>query len=61
MMRGFLYDEAGRVKITEKFRRKIDGLKFLPHCNFGTEHPCARLAKGAERSGAIVMRWMSAR
>ena len=29
---GLLYDEAGRIKITEKFKEKIDGL-FLPHCN----------------------------
>ncbi len=42
---GLLYDEADRIKITEKFRKeKIDGL-FLPHCNFGTEYLCARLAK----------------
>ncbi|WP_173443229.1 L-fucose/L-arabinose isomerase family protein [Selenomonas ruminantium] len=42
---GLLYDEADRLKITEKFKReKIDGL-FLPHCNFGTEYECARLAK----------------
>ena len=34
---GLLYDEAGRIKIAEKFKKeKIDGL-FLPHCNFGTE------------------------
>lgn len=25
-------------------KEKIDGL-FLPHCNFGTEYECARLAK----------------
>src|SRR5574344_1425149 len=42
---GLLYDEADRLKIVEKFRReKVDGL-FLPHCNFGTEYECARLAK----------------
>ena len=42
---GLLYDEAGRIKIAEKFKKeKIDGL-FLPHCNFGTEFECARLAK----------------
>ena len=32
-------------KIAEKFKaERIDGL-FLPHCNFGTEYVCARLAK----------------
>ena len=42
---GLLYDDADRIKIAEKFRKeKIDGL-FLPHCNFGTEYECARLAK----------------
>ncbi|WP_027396112.1 L-fucose/L-arabinose isomerase family protein [Anaerovibrio lipolyticus] len=42
---GLLYDENDRLKIVEKFKReKIDGL-FLPHCNFGTEYLCARLAK----------------
>jgi len=42
---GLLYEEADRLKIVEKFRKeKIDGL-FLPHCNFGTEYECARLAK----------------
>lgn len=42
---GLLYDDAGLLKIVEKFKKeKIDGL-FLPHCNFGTEYECARLAK----------------
>ncbi|WP_110954000.1 L-fucose/L-arabinose isomerase family protein [Anaerosinus massiliensis] len=42
---GLLYDDADRIKISEKFRKQeIDGL-FLPHCNFGTEYECARLAK----------------
>lgn len=42
---GLLFDESDRLKITEKFKKeKIDGL-FLPHCNFGTEYECARLAK----------------
>lgn len=42
---GLLYDEDDRLKIVAKFRQeKIDGL-FLPHCNFGTEYECARLAK----------------
>ena len=42
---GLLYDEKDRLKIVEKFKNeKIDGL-FLPHCNFGTEYECARLAK----------------
>lgn len=42
---GLLFDDADMLKIAEKFRaEKIDGL-FLPHCNFGTEYVCARLAK----------------
>ena len=42
---GLLYNENDRLKIAEKFKAaKIDGL-FLPHCNFGTEYECARLAK----------------
>ncbi|MDU7338320.1 MAG: L-fucose/L-arabinose isomerase family protein [Clostridium sp.] len=42
---GLLFDDADMQKIAEKFRaEKIDGL-FLPHCNFGTEYVCARLAK----------------
>lgn len=42
---GLLYDENDRAEIAAKFKaEKIDGL-FLPHCNFGTEYVCARLAK----------------
>lgn len=42
---GLLYDEAGRMKMVEKFKKeKVDGL-FIPHTNFGTEYECARLAK----------------
>lgn len=42
---GLLYNDEDRIKIAEKFKReKVDGL-FLPHCNFGTEYECARLAK----------------
>ncbi|MCI8737820.1 MAG: fucose isomerase [Lachnospiraceae bacterium] len=42
---GLLYNDDDRIKIAEKFKaEKIDGL-FLPHCNFGTEYECARLAK----------------
>ena len=42
---GLLYDDSDRIKIEEKFRKeKVAGL-FLPHCNFGTEYVCARLAK----------------
>lgn len=45
---GLLYDDAGLEKIIEKFKReKVAGL-FLPHCNFGTEFECARLAKALE-------------
>ena len=42
---GLLYSDEDRRAVAEKFRReRIDGL-FLPHCNFGTEYVCARLAK----------------
>lgn len=42
---GLLYDDGDMERIAEKFtREKVDGL-FLPHCNFGTEYECARLAK----------------
>ena len=42
---GLLYDEEGRIEMTEKFKKEgVDGL-FLPHTNFGTEYECARLAK----------------
>ena len=42
---GLLYSEDDRLKILEKFKAAgVDGL-FLPHCNFGTEYVCARLAK----------------
>ncbi|MBS6929142.1 MAG: L-fucose/L-arabinose isomerase family protein [Lachnospiraceae bacterium oral taxon 082] len=51
---GLLYDDADMVKIAEKFKKeKIDGL-FLPHCNFGTEYECARLAK---ELGVPVLLW----
>jgi len=42
---GLLYNDEDMYRIAEKFKReKVDGL-FLPHCNFGTEYECARLAK----------------
>jgi L-fucose isomerase-like protein len=42
---GLLYNDEDMLKIAEKFKQeKVDGL-FLPHCNFGTEYECARLAK----------------
>lgn len=42
---GLLYDDNDMKKIAEKFKaEKVDGL-FFPHCNFGTEFECARLAK----------------
>lgn len=42
---GLLFDDKDMQRIAEKFKaEKIDGL-FLPHCNFGTEYVCARLAK----------------
>lgn len=51
---GLLYDEAGRIAMTEKFKKeKVDGL-FIPHTNFGTEYQCARLAK---ELGVPVLLW----
>lgn len=42
---GLLYDDKDVDKIAEKFKKEgLDGL-MLPHCNFGTEYVCARLAK----------------
>ena len=51
---GLLYNDADMLKIAEKFKaEKVDGL-FLPHCNFGTEYECARLAK---ELGMPVLLW----
>jgi L-fucose isomerase-like protein len=51
---GLLYDDKGLELIKEKFTKaKIDGL-FIPHCNFGTEYECARLAKAM---GVPVLLW----
>lgn len=42
---GLLYCEEDRKRAAEKFiRHKVKGV-FFPHCNFGTEYICARLAK----------------
>lgn len=42
---GLLYDDKDLPRIIKKFQDAgVDGL-FLPHCNFGTEYVCARLAK----------------
>lgn len=42
---GLLYDDNDLAAIIAKFKAEgVDGL-FLPHCNFGTEYVCARLAK----------------
>lgn len=42
---GLLFSDEDMKKIAEKFKKeKVDGL-FFPHCNFGTEYVCARLAK----------------
>ena len=47
---GLLFDEDDRIRVLEKFRAAgVDGL-FLPHCNFGTEFICARLAKDLGRA-----------
>lgn len=51
---GLLYDEDGRIRMAEKFKKeKVDGL-FIPHTNFGTEYECARLAK---ELGVPVLLW----
>lgn len=51
---GLFYDEADRQAIFEKFRREeIKGV-FFPHCNFGTEYVCARLAR---ELGVPVLLW----
>ena len=51
---GLLYSEDDRLKVLEKFRAAgVDGL-MLPHCNFGTEYVCARLAK---ELGVPVLLW----
>ena len=51
---GLLYDEDDRLKVLKKFQDAgVDGL-FLPHCNFGTEFICARLAKDL---GKPVLLW----
>lgn len=51
---GLLYDDAGLARTIEKFKAEgVDGL-FLPHCNFGTEFECARLAKAL---GVPVLLW----
>ena len=50
---GLLYDEAGRIAMTEKFKKeKVDGL-FIPHTNFGTEYECARLARAGSTSASV--------
>ncbi len=42
---GLLYDDKDVAKIVAKFEAEgVQGL-FLPHCNFGTEYLCGRLAK----------------
>lgn len=42
---GLLYSDDDMKKIAKKFKDAgVEGL-FLPHCNFGTEYLCARLAK----------------
>ncbi len=51
---GLLYDDRDVERIAEKFQAEgVDGL-MLPHCNFGTEYVCARLAK---RLGVPVLLW----
>lgn len=49
-----LYDDKDLDAVVKKFEEAgIDGL-FLPHCNFGTEYVCARLAK---RLNVPVLLW----
>ena len=51
---GLLYNDNDVDKIAEKFRAEgIKGL-FLPHCNFGTEYVCSRLAR---MLGVPVLLW----
>ena len=51
---GLLYDDRDVDPIAEKFKREqVDGI-ILPHCNFGTEYVCARLAK---KMNLPVMLW----
>ena len=51
---GLLYDDNDIEPIAKKFTEAgVKGL-FLPHCNFGTEYVCARLAK---RLGLPVLLW----
>jgi L-fucose isomerase-like protein len=51
---GLLFDDNDIQKIEKKFKDAgVDGL-FLPHCNFGTEYVCARLAK---RLNVPVLLW----
>lgn len=51
---GLLFDDKDIQLIEKKFKEAgVDGL-FLPHCNFGTEYVCARLAK---RLNVPVLLW----
>lgn len=51
---GLFYDEADRQAIQDKFRKEgVKGI-FFPHCNFGTEYVCSRLAK---KMGLPVLLW----
>lgn len=51
---GLLYNDSDVKKIADKFKAEgVMGL-FLPHCNFGTEYVCARLAK---ELGVPVLLW----
>ena len=55
---GLLYDDKDVDKIVEKFKKEgVDGL-MLPHCNFGTEYVCARLAKKLDVPVLCGDRWM---
>jgi hypothetical protein len=57
---GLLYNDEDMKKIAEKFKaEKVDGL-FLPHCNFGTEYICARLAKELNVTSCYGDRGMNA-
>jgi len=51
---GLLYSDSDMEKVAAKFKKEgVEGL-FIPHCNFGTEYICARLAK---ELGVPVLLW----
>ena len=54
MMKDYSIETNDLERIEHKFKDEdVDGL-FIPHCNFGTEYVCARLAK---KLGVPVLLW----